>query len=105
NVVSQYPATSRLARFELEHGESATNQLHVSMKFPDPLSRRLVQLLDGTRNRETLIRELIEFVESGRGKLVEDGVPVENPSQVAVILERRVSEGHESSAREGTLVS
>ena len=43
-VVSERPSVSRLARFMLEHGESAMNQLHVLMRFPDPLSRRLVQL-------------------------------------------------------------
>ncbi len=57
-----------------------------SMKFPDPLSRRLVQLLDGTRDQEMLVRELMEFVRSGRGKVLENSVPVENLSEVAVIL-------------------
>jgi hypothetical protein len=74
------------------------------MKFPDPLSRRLVQLLDGTRNQEMLARELLEFVRSGRGKLFENGVPVENMAEVAAMLERRVREGLESLAREGMLV-
>ena len=105
NVVSKCPSASRLARFLLERGEFATNQLHVSVRFPDPLSRRLVQLLDGTRNQEMLTCELLEFVRSGRGKLLESGVVVENMGQVAAILERRVREGLESLAREGMLVS
>ena len=105
NVVSERPSVSGLARFLLEHGESATNQLHVSMRFPDPLSRRLVQLLDGTREREMLKRELIEYVRSGHGQLLENGVPVENMTNVADILERRIREGLESLAREGMLVS
>lgn len=71
NVISERPSVSRLARFLLEPGEFATNQLHVSMKFPDPLSRRLLQLLDGTRDREMLMRELIEYVRAGRCKLLE----------------------------------
>jgi methyltransferase-like protein len=104
NTISDRPSTSKLARFQLERGDSATSQLHVLMKFPDPLSRRLVQLLDGTRNQEMLARELLEFVRSGRGKLFEDGVPVENMAEVAAILERRVREGLESLAREGMLV-
>jgi hypothetical protein len=105
NIVSQFPCVSRLARFQLERGVSATNQLHVAMNFPDPLSRRLVQLADGTRDQKTLTRELVEFVRSGQGKLVENGVPIEDPSEVAAILERRVGEGLESLAREGMLVS
>jgi methyltransferase-like protein/ubiquinone/menaquinone biosynthesis C-methylase UbiE len=105
NVASERPSISKLARYQLEFDECATNQLHVTMKFPDPLSRRLVQLLDGTRDREMLARELLEFVRSGRGKVVENGVPVEDMAEVGVILERRVREGIESLAREGMLVS
>jgi methyltransferase-like protein len=104
NVISERPAVSRLARFQLERGEFATNQLHVSMRFPDPLSRRLVQLADGTRDREMLTRDLIEYVRMGHGKLLENGVPVENMAEVAAILERRVREGLESLAKEGMLV-
>jgi hypothetical protein len=76
----------------------------VSMNFPDPLSRRLVQLLDGTRDREMLTRDLIEYVRAGRGKLLENGALVENMAEVASILERRVREGLESLAWEGMLV-
>ena len=104
-MVSERPSVSELARFLLERGEFATNQLHLSMKFPDPLSRRLVQLLDGTRDREMLTRDLIEYVRSGRGQVLENGVLVENPDEVAIILERRVREGLESLAREGMLIS
>jgi hypothetical protein len=105
NVVSQRPKVSRLARFLLERGESASNQLHVFMKFPDPLSRRLVQLLDGTRDREMLTRDLIEYVRSGHGKVLENGVLVDEMAKVAAILERRVSEELASLAREGMLES
>jgi methyltransferase-like protein len=105
NVVSQFPCVSRLARFQLERAESATNQLHVAMNFPDPLSRRLVQLADGTRDREMLKSELVEFVRSGQGKLVENGVAIEDLNIVAALLERRIDEGLASLAREGMLVS
>jgi methyltransferase-like protein/protein-L-isoaspartate O-methyltransferase len=105
NVVSQFPSVSRLARFQLEHGESATNQLHVAMNFPEALSRRLVQLLDGTRDREMLKLELVEFVRTGDGALVENGKVIDDLTEAAVILERRVAEGLESLAREGMLVS
>jgi SAM-dependent methyltransferase len=105
NVVSQRPSTSRLTRFLLERGDFATNQLHVSIKFPNPLSRRLVQLLDGTRDQEMLTHDLIEYVRAGRGEVFENGVLVENMADVVVILERRVREGLSSLARQGMLVS
>jgi methyltransferase-like protein/SAM-dependent methyltransferase len=105
NKVSERPAVSRLARYQLERGEWAVNQSHVLIKLPDSLSRRLVQLLDGTRDQEMLRRDLLDFVQSGRGALLENGVRIENIAEVEVILERRIREGLESLAREGMLVS
>ena len=104
NVVSDRPSVSKLARFQLGRGESAISQLHVLIKFPDPLSRRFVQLLDGTRNQEMLVRELLEYVRSGQGKLHENGVLVEDLTKVATLLVNRVREGLNSLAREGMLV-
>jgi methyltransferase-like protein/trans-aconitate methyltransferase len=98
------PSTSRLVRHQLLHGESATNQLHVAIKFPDPLSRRLIELLDGTRDREDLTRDLVDFVRKGLGKVIENGTPVEDLDQIETILRRRVGEGLVSLAREGMLV-
>ncbi|MBV8378714.1 MAG: methyltransferase regulatory domain-containing protein [Verrucomicrobia bacterium] len=105
NVVSQRPSTSRLTRFLLERGDFATNQLHASIKFPDALSRRLVQLLDGTRDQEMLTRDLVEYVRAGHGEVFENGALVENMMEVPAIIERRVREGLQSLAREGMLVS
>src|SRR5260370_37770134 len=92
-MVNDRPGGSRLVRFLLERGASAPNQLHVFIKFPDPLSRRLVQLLDGTRDREMLTCDLIEYVRSGQCQLFENGLLVQNINEVPIILEPRVCEG------------
>jgi methyltransferase-like protein len=105
NQVGDRPAISKLARFQLSSGEFAVNQLHTSLRFPDPVSRQLIVLLDGTRDENDLVRELIEFVESGRGKIYENGVLVEARDQIARNLERRVREGLKSLAREGMFSS
>ncbi|MEA3164834.1 MAG: hypothetical protein QOE88_2652, partial [Verrucomicrobiota bacterium] len=94
---------SKLARFQLERGLSPTNQLHVTIKFPDPLSRRLVQLLDGSRDQEMLRHDLLEFVRAGHGEVLENGVLVTNLAEVDDILRRRVDEGLKSLAREAML--
>ncbi len=102
-MVSERPAISRLARFQLERGQSATNQLHVIMKFPDPLSRRLVQLLDGTRDREMVRRDLLEYRPGGTRRSAGERRPGHNLAEVDDILRRRVDEGLKSLAREGML--
>jgi methyltransferase-like protein/trans-aconitate methyltransferase len=104
NRVGRRPAVSKLARFQLSRGESATNQLHTPIRFPDPVSRQLIILLDGTRDESALVGELVEFVMAGRGKIYENEVLVEGPDEIASILERRVREGLESLAREGMLI-
>jgi hypothetical protein len=62
-------------------------------------------LLDGTRDQPMLVSELAEYVKSGQGQLSENGGPVEDAEEIAVLLERRVREGLQSLAREGMLVS
>jgi hypothetical protein len=103
NRAGPYPAVSKLVRFELSRGETATNQLHTSIRFPDPVSRQLIVLLDGTRDESALVQELIKFVESGCGKIYEAGVLVQDGDQIAQVLERRVREGLKSLAQEGML--
>jgi methyltransferase-like protein/SAM-dependent methyltransferase len=105
NRAGERPSVSKLARYQLERGEWAVNQTHVLTKFPDSLSRKLVQLLDGTRDQETLRRDLLDFVQSGQGALLENGVRIETIAEAEAVLERRVREGLQSLAREGMLVS
>jgi methyltransferase-like protein len=101
--VSERPSTSALARFQLQRGPSATSQFHVSMKFPDPVSRQLVLLLDGTRDQSMLVQELTEFVRSGQGTLSENGTSVEDPEAIELLLTKRVREGLVSLLQEGML--
>jgi SAM-dependent methyltransferase/methyltransferase-like protein len=105
NRAGKWPAVSRLARYQLERGELATNQLHASIRFPDSLSRRLVQLLDGTRDRPALIAELTRAVLQGEADLFENQVPITAPDTVQALMAKRLEEGLASLAREAMLVS
>jgi SAM-dependent methyltransferase len=49
DTVSERPVASPLARIQLRSGQFASTLLHVSMRFDDEPSRKMVQLLDGTR--------------------------------------------------------
>jgi Predicted methyltransferase regulatory domain/Methyltransferase domain len=61
------PEASPLARHQARSGALVTNLRHTSVRIDDELGRRLVLLLDGTRDRAGLLDELRAFLrESGR---------------------------------------
>jgi methyltransferase-like protein len=105
NRAGETPAVSRLGRCQLERGDVTTNQLHASFRFPDALSRRLAQLLDGTRDRPALIAELTRAVLQGEAELFENQVRITEPDAVQALLAKRVEDGLASLAREAMLVS
>jgi hypothetical protein len=62
------PEASALARLDLRDGEITSTLAHGVVQVEDATGRRLVQLLDGTRNRATLAVELdvpLEAIENG----------------------------------------
>ena len=65
--VSDRPEASPLARHQARAGELVTNLRHTSVRIEDDLGRRLVVLLDGTRDRAQLLGELrAALLETGR---------------------------------------
>jgi hypothetical protein len=52
------PEASPLARYQAAHGELVTNLRHRSVRLEDEPGRKLVTLLDGTRDRAALAAEL-----------------------------------------------
>jgi hypothetical protein len=82
NSVSERPTSSRLARFQLRHGESTSNQLHQPVKFADPASRQLVLLLDGSRDKEMIAREFTDFIKSIQTE-IEGRAPVPDIDEIA----------------------
>jgi hypothetical protein len=73
------PRASALARHQARAGAVVTNLRHASVRIEDDLGRRLVTLLDGTRDRAALAADLRAF-------LAERGRPV--PDDLADSLER-----------------
>lgn len=62
-----FPLASPLARFQAQKGNVVTSLLHHSLRLGDHLALQLLQLLDSTRDRETLIRELSSVVKANMG--------------------------------------
>lgn len=58
------PIASPLARLQAQEGAMVSSLLYHSVKFEDTLGRKLLTLLDGTRNRQQLLQELIELVDA-----------------------------------------
>jgi hypothetical protein len=73
------PRTSALARHQARSGAMVTNLRHTRVRIEDDLGRRLVTLLDGTRDRAALAAELQAF-------LAERGDPV--PADLTDALDR-----------------
>jgi hypothetical protein len=73
------PRATVLARRQACAGETVTNLRHASVRIEDDLGRRLVTLLDGTRDRAALAAQL-------RTHLLDQGRPV--PADLADSLER-----------------
>ncbi len=57
-TASERPVASALARLQAAEGTRITNLRHASVDVPDALGRRLITLLDGTRDRAALLDEL-----------------------------------------------
>jgi SAM-dependent methyltransferase/methyltransferase-like protein len=104
NRVSQRPTSSRLARFQLHRGEATANQLHQPVRFSDSLSRQLVLLLDGSRDTETIARELTEFVKSAQSEIQGSSLVVD-PDEFTSTARRKVEESLKTLAKGAILIA
>src|SRR5208337_4788585 len=76
--VSERPVASPLARLDARDGDVITTLHHRSLHLGDALQRGLVMLMDGTRDRDALRRDLLRLFESGALTLQEDGKLVDD---------------------------
>jgi methyltransferase-like protein len=88
----------------VKRSEYATSQIHKIVRIDDPLSRRLVELLDGNRNEVAITQSLLEFVRAGQVELRENGALLTHPEQIEAAVIRRVPDVLKAFAREGLLV-
>lgn len=58
------PVASPVARLQLESGDIVTSLCHDSVKLDDEAGRRLLRLLDGSHDRDALVRELGESLDA-----------------------------------------
>lgn len=66
-TVNERPVASARLRQQIEHGRPIlTNLRHAEMETKDPAVRKLLTLLDGTRDRAAMLRDLGEWLDANR---------------------------------------
>jgi SAM-dependent methyltransferase len=61
---SERPRLNRLARWQLPQADNVTTRLNIDLKIEDAVSRRLLEILDGTRDRAQLHSEMRDFIDT-----------------------------------------
>ena len=61
--VSEKPNVNRLAIWQLPQANNVLTLLDLDVKLEDEISRHLLQICDGTRDREQILAEMREFIE------------------------------------------
>lgn len=84
--VTSHPIASPLARWQLEHGDVATNCQHRSVRL-EHLDRFLLRLLDGTRDGSQLLEHLAAWTSEGRMTIMEGQLPVKSLERARQIIE------------------
>ncbi len=85
-TVSARPLASPLVRWQINEGRPVTNVWHHNIEMEEPMLRRLLALLDGTRGRAELVRELIGFMKSKGIVLQMQGRPVTDRARLSRLL-------------------
>ena len=62
-LVSEKPKVNRLAIWQLPQANNVLTLLNLDVKIEDDVSRHLLKICDGTRNREDLLENMREFIE------------------------------------------
>ncbi len=68
----EFPAVTTLARWQAQHGNTITTLRHSTIEAAGEIERKLLGLLDGTRNRDSLVAELTSISEKPPAELRDD---------------------------------
>jgi methyltransferase-like protein len=92
--ISERPLAGPLSRWQAIRREPISNLAHELVDLSD-FDRFVLSLLDGTRDRASIIQAMIEHVKRGEITLQQKGVPVENPELIATVVEHTLSKTFE----------
>jgi methyltransferase-like protein/SAM-dependent methyltransferase len=98
------PQVSPVARYQLERRSGMTNLRHHTIKAMDDLGATLIRLLDGTRDRQAILADLLRAVASGQAELQEDGRKVTDEKRAAALLAEQLEDRLNGLAKSALLV-
>ena len=103
---SEKPKASALARLQSREGTDVVNLRHFNLRVEDSLTQRLLQLLDGSRDRDALVDELVALVKSGAAAVeTGNGAITENAEEIRCFLAAQVETKLAELAEMGLLVA
>ena len=62
--LTETPRVNALARWQMADAKNVATLLNKDIKIDDEVSRHLLELLDGTRNRSDLLAQMGEFIKT-----------------------------------------
>jgi methyltransferase-like protein len=101
--ISKTPLASKLAAYQANNGSLVVNQRHELVKL-DPVSKELVKVLDGTRNRDELLEYLAQCVAKGALVLEESGRKITETKKIKDTLEAAMEKAMSTLASSALLV-
>ena len=99
------PMVSPLARLQTSQGSMITTLCHTSVEISGALEEKLLQLLDGTRDRSMVLKALEETILSGQATLPQNGEPTHEVAKVRPLLAAGLESQLNRLARLGLLLA
>jgi len=100
---SERPAAFRFARLQAERTTRVTNLRHESCTLDD-LQRQVLRLLDGSRDRQAMLDELVRLLGEGTIIARDNGRPLEG-DRVRIVLDGLLTNALHVLAREALIVA
>jgi methyltransferase-like protein/2-polyprenyl-3-methyl-5-hydroxy-6-metoxy-1,4-benzoquinol methylase len=97
------PQACPLVRIQAAHRDSVTNRRHERVLL-DSLARRVLPLLDGSRDRTALLEALVVLVANNSLTVEKDGKTVHEPQQLTSIMAIELDKALERYGRQALLV-
>lgn len=103
-VISEKPVASPLARWQIRDSNFITTLFHSSLTIEDALTRELLGLMDGTRDRAALLAALEDTLDKRRVTEGAEGQPIFEDKKARELLSQALDQNLERMARMGLLV-